>query len=63
MKLKDQSALYREYIENYLRDWYTRFHCEPQKELFDAMEYSLLAGGKRLRPIFAMEFCRICGAD
>jgi len=27
------------------------------------MEYSLLAGGKRLRPIFAMEFCRICGAD
>jgi len=27
------------------------------------MEYSLLAGGKRLRPIFAFEFCRMCGAD
>jgi geranylgeranyl diphosphate synthase type II len=27
------------------------------------MEYSLLAGGKRLRPIFAFDFCRMCGAD
>ena len=63
MKLKEQTALYREYIEDYLQQWYARFHNEPQKELFDAMEYSLLAGGKRLRPIFAFEFCRICGAD
>ncbi|MBQ2893706.1 MAG: polyprenyl synthetase family protein [Oscillospiraceae bacterium] len=63
MKLKEQTGLYREYIENYLKDWYDRFHNEPQKELFDAMQYSLLAGGKRLRPIFAFEFCRICGAD
>jgi geranylgeranyl diphosphate synthase type II len=35
----------------------------PQKQLFDAMEYSLLAGGKRLRPVFAFEFCRMCGRD
>lgn len=63
MKLNEQTAQYRDYIEQYLRDWYARFHDEPQKDLFDAMEYSLLAGGKRLRPILAMEFCRICGAD
>ncbi len=63
MKLKEQTAFYREYIENYLNDWYARFHDEPQKQLFEAMEYSLLAGGKRLRPIFAFEFCRICGTD
>ena len=25
------------------------------------MAYSLLAGGKRLRPMLAMEFCRVCG--
>ena len=31
--------------------------------MFDAMEYSLLAGGKRLRPIFAFDFCRMCGRD
>ncbi len=63
MKLKEQTELYRAYIENYLKDWYSRFHDEPQKQLFEAMEYSLLAGGKRLRPIFAFEFCRICGSD
>ena len=63
MKVNEQTAQYREYIEGFLKDWYARFHGEPQKELFDAMEYSLLAGGKRLRPIFAFEFCRICGAD
>lgn len=54
---------YREYAEDYLAAWYRRFHDEPQKQLFDAMEYSLLAGGKRLRPIFAMDFCRMCGGD
>ena len=54
---------YRAYIETYLKAWYDRFQKEPQKPLFDAMQYSLLAGGKRLRPIFAFEFCRICGAD
>jgi len=61
--LEQRSAQYREYIQQFLTDWYARFHTEPQAKLFDAMEYSLLAGGKRLRPIFAFEFCRMCGAD
>ena len=56
-------AEYREYIEKYLSDWYTRFHDLPQKPIFEAMEYSLLAGGKRLRPVLAFEFCRMCGTD
>ena len=54
---------YRNYIESYLRDHYSRFDSEPQKQLFQAIRYSLLAGGKRLRPIFAFEFCRLCGGD
>ena len=54
---------YRDYIEDFLREHYARFHDEPQKVLFDAMEYSLLAGGKRLRPILAFDFCRMCGGD
>lgn len=33
----------------------------PYQELYDAMRYSLLAGGKRLRPILTMEVCRMCG--
>ena len=32
-----------------------------QKELFLSMEYSLLSGGKRIRPILTLEFCRLCG--
>ena len=36
---------YKAYIEQFLRDWYARFDEEPQKLLFDAMNYSLQAGG------------------
>ncbi len=54
---------YHDYIEAFLRDYYSGFDAEPQKLLFDAMKYSLLAGGKRLRPIFTFEFCRLCSGD
>lgn len=33
----------------------------PQETLRDAMRYSLLAGGKRIRPVLTLEFCRISG--
>ena len=61
--LQSRTAEYREFIEKYLTDYYTRFQSEPQQLLFEAMNYSLLSGGKRLRPIFTLEFCRMCGAD
>ena len=63
MNFEQRSLEYREYIEQYLTAYYQTFRTEPQKPLFEAMEYSLLAGGKRLRPIFAFEFCRMCGSD
>lgn len=56
-------AEYREFIENHLREFYAQFNKEPQQLLFDAVQYSLLSGGKRLRPIFTLEFCRMCGTD
>ena len=59
----ERAGEYRDYVQTFLKDWYARFHVEPQSKLIDAMEYSLLAGGKRLRPIFAFEFCRMCGTD
>ena len=31
--------------------------------LQEAMEYSLLAGGKRIRPILTLETCRLCGGE
>ena len=61
--MNERTMEYKAYIEGFLKDWYARFHSEPQTRLFDAMEYSLLAGGKRLRPVFAFEFCRMCGGD
>ena len=63
MNFETRNQEYREYVEGYLKDIYPQFQSEPQKPLFSAMEYSLLAGGKRLRPIFALDFCRMCGGD
>ena len=51
------------FLEQYLKAYYAQYHDLPQKKLFDAMEYSLHAGGKRLRPIMTMEFCRLCCGD
>ena len=60
-EFRDQIAQYRAAIEEFLQGQF----CEdlPQKRLFDAMRYSLLAGGKRIRPVLTLEFCRICGGD
>ena len=63
MNLEKQCREYREYVEGYLKEHYDALNDQPQKLLFDAMRYSLMAGGKRLRPILAFEFCRVCGRD
>ena len=60
---EQRSKTYREYIENYLGELFGAYEEEPHKKLYEAMRYSLLAGGKRLRPVFAFEFCRMCGGD
>ena len=51
MNYETRFRQYRGYIEDYLKSYYSRFDSEPQKVLFDSMKYSLLAGGKRLRPL------------
>lgn len=57
---KEQYAQYLEHIEAYLQN--NCFTADaPQKLLFESMRYSLLAGGKRLRPVFVLDFCRMCG--
>ena len=63
MQFEEQTRVYREMIENYLASIYAPFESEPQKPIFEAANYSLLAGGKRLRPILALEFCRVCGGE
>ncbi len=57
----EQMIIYRTAVEQYLDAQYFRNELEPQKKLFEAMRYSLLAGGKRLRPVFVLDFCRMSG--
>ena len=52
---------YQNLIETYLQEKCFIYDSEPQQKLFSAMRYSLLAGGKRLRPLLVLEFCRLCG--
>lgn len=33
----------------------------PQASLYESMRYSLLAGGKRIRPVLTQAFCELCG--
>ena len=47
-------------IESYLENCFV-YPDQPQQKLFEAMRYSLLAGGKRLRPVLTLEFCRAAG--
>ena len=35
----------------------------PEKDIYEAMRYSLMAGGKRLRPILGLAVCDVFGGD
>lgn len=61
--LDDRLSTYRHHVERYLETHYARFQNEPQKILFESMDYSLLAGGKRLRSTLLLEFCHIIGGN
>ena len=51
----------QEQVESALRNSFRG--REPRGDIYDAMEYSLLAGGKRIRPVLTLEVCRMCGGD
>ena len=59
--MKNELQTYVSHIENYLSGCFDFYEFEPQHVLFDSMRYSLLAGGKRLRPVFVFDFCRMAG--
>lgn len=53
---------HRELFENSVMN-FVPIAGNEYKIIEDAMKYSLEAGGKRVRPVLVMEFCRICGGD
>lgn len=56
-RLSEDQALVEQSLQAYFAD------REPMSNLYDAMLYSLLAGGKRVRPVLTLEVCRMCGGD
>lgn len=60
MPYLDQYNKYISQIEESLEFYFPNVPI-AQARLFDSAHYSLFAGGKRIRPIILLEFCRICG--
>lgn len=59
MNTKEYKAL----VESALERSFAGAAGMPLEGLAEAMRYSLLAGGKRIRPILVLEFCRISGGE
>lgn len=60
MSVTNLIAENEKYIESNLKKFFINKDID-YKIVLDAMEYSLLVGGKRIRPLFLLEFMEICG--
>lgn len=57
-KTTDYQNMIETALKGYLpQDKYT------EQTLVDSMEYSLMCGGKRIRPLLTLLFCELCGTD
>ncbi len=54
-------AAYQAAIEEYLAGLFLQ--DKPYSKLFESIRYSILAGGKRIRPVLTLEFARLGGID
>ena len=61
MEYERQYEQYRLAVEEYLNGLFTG--SAAYGRLYEAMRYSVLAGGKRIRPVLTLEFARLGGAD
>ena len=61
MNYETRYAAYQQAIEGYLAGLFTA--DTPYKKLYESIRYSLLAGGKRIRPVLTLEFARLGGID
>ncbi|MBE6973632.1 MAG: polyprenyl synthetase family protein [Ruminococcaceae bacterium] len=56
-RLLEDCALVEQWLEKCFAD------RERYGQIYEAMNYSLMAGGKRIRPVLTLETCRMCGGD
>ena len=61
VRLDDNIKKVNSELDKYKQEEISR--CGLQKEVAEAMWYTLSAGGKRIRAVLTMEFCRVCGGD
>ena len=59
-QLRQYEATVNSALEAVLADYHP---SDRQSIIYDAMRYSLMAGGKRLRPILTLEFCKMFGGS
>lgn len=53
---------YRQIVEKRIDELFPESDA-AYKKVIDAARYSLTLGGKRIRPIIMMEFCKLCGGN
>lgn len=61
MNYEQQYKAYQQAIETYLDGIFTT--DKPYGKLQESIRYSILAGGKRIRPVLTLEFARLGGLD
>lgn len=54
---------YISFIESTLKQFSYKNKLELQSSIAEAMDYSLEAGGKRIRPVLVLAFCNMCGGN
>ncbi|MCH4888824.1 polyprenyl synthetase family protein [Acidaminobacter sp. JC074] len=62
MNFKESLHNKAQVVEKHLATFFNEHQNEFEKKLHDSMKYSLLSGGKRIRPILALEIGRLFGA-
>lgn len=62
MEFKQKLESYQEIVNNELQKYLRKQEC-PEQVLNQSMEYSLMAGGKRLRPILMLDVYKIFNED
>lgn len=68
-KTKRVIAMQNKMLQRYLKDIeaalseYVSFPSCEEENVCQAMQYALLDGGKRIRPVLTLEFCRVCGGE
>lgn len=62
MDFQEQFDRYREMTNREIKNTFAKKDC-LQKSVYDAMSYSIMAGGKRIRPVLTLAAGELLGAD